>query len=344
MLLGVGYLIAIQTPATMYNHKKNLLVIIFIYVTYAIFISVTKESIGKSFLPVLQVFSVYLLFRNYSAMHLFFRYLKKIFIILIILSIINVTLELIIGDVQKLELISNIEYQEGTYEFDLRFPLTWSSMFMRDSGINFYLPRQYYFFIEPGMVSPFFTMMIYVLWNDETEKNKWIQTIIFVIGILLTFSTGGPLILIISVAVCYLIKNKTKLSLFIIALFTLGVYMAWYAYNYMPLFGRMAKMELSRGSAASIESHESFGLHLIVGVVLIALCGLVFMKTKHNKTLPLVIIACISLGYLSNYIGYTTLATMFLFWDDSPTTKNRFNYVYYRTQTNTLVSSNYLDL
>lgn len=324
LMLGVAVLISISTQATMYNRKQNLLLVLSIYLLFALYNSISRESIGKSFLPVLQVATVFLLFRNYSVMRLYFKYLKNIFLLLIILAIVNFALELFYGDREKLALISDIVYLNGTYEFSLYFPLTWSKMGWDLVGDFLFAgthSRQYFFFIEPGMVPPFFTAFIYMVWNDESEKRKWLQTALFIVGILMTFSTGGPLIMLLSVPVWYLSKNRSKLSIFTIVLVAVGLYVAWYAYNYMPFFGRMAKLDVSAGAAESIETHESFGVYILVGVGLIAFWGLLSIKTKHNTVLPIVFASIIALGYMSNYIGFTFLATTLLFWDDAPQVK-----------------------
>lgn len=321
MLLAVAVLISIRTPTTLYNHQKVLRVTLLIYLIFAFYNGIANGSFEKSFFPVLQVVTVYLIFRNYSVMRLFFKLLKGIFIVLIILALINFVLVVLTGDKDSLVLIKDIRYLKDTYEFSLYFPLTWSEMGWNIFG-NFdfsaFFPRQYYFFIEPGMVPPFFTAFIFILWSDKNEKHKWMQTFIFIIGIIMSFSTGGPLILMFSISLWYLSKNKSKLSLFTIILFAIGICVAWYAYNYMPFFGRQAKMEISAGTQLSIETHETFAGNIIVGVALLAVYGLISLKIKYDKVLPVVITAIIALGYMSNYIGFTTLATMFLFWDSAP--------------------------
>lgn len=319
LLLFVASLVALNTPATLYNRKKVLAVILLLYLVYAIYEGL-RGSFEKSFFPVLQVITVFLLFRNYAVMKLYFKYLKNFFLVLIILAIINAVLVIIYGDKEILALIKDIQYLKGTYEFTLYFPLTWSRMGWTVEGNLFSTiqARQYFFFVEPGMAPPFFTGLIYILWNDKDEKYKWLQTIIFIIGIFLSFSTGGPLILLLSLSVWYYFSKKGKMSPLTIGLFALGIYLAWYAYNYMPYFGRQVKMELSAGTQTSIETHETFGEYILFGVSLIVIMGIISLKIKYNKVLPIVMAAIIALGYMSNYIGFTTLATIFLFWDSQP--------------------------
>lgn len=330
----VAGIISVCTSPTLYKRNVNFGIILFLYIVFAVYNSLFRHEIGKNFLPVLQVFTIFLLFKNYAVMHLFFKYLKNIFLFLVVLAIINFILESFYGK-DALVLIKDISYLDGTYEFTLYFPLTWSASSwdiignILGAGIH---SRQYFFFIEPGMVPPFFISCIYIIWNDPLEKNKWMQTILFIIGLLLTFSTGGPLILLLSLAVWYISKNRKHLSPFSIIVFALGIYAAWYVFNYMPGFGRVAKMELSSQSAESVEIHENFGVYIIVGAALLMVCGLLFLKSKNNKVLPIVFATIIALGYLSNYIGYTLLATAFLFWDDSPL----FNSLNSRTNERTL--------
>lgn len=318
LLLIVSGIVSMTMHPTLYNRKIVLFSILSIYIVFGVYSSIQHNSISSSFLPVLQVVSVYLLFRNYDVMRLFFKYLKNAFLFLIILAIINFTLENFYGDRDTLLLISNIKYVKDTYEFSLYFPLTWSTMGWSLDGSSFFAgihSRQYYFFIEPGMAPTFFTACIYILWSDEKEKYKVLQTIIFLIGIFLTFSTGGPLILLLSLSAWFLAKRKKKFSILTIILVVAGVYVAWYAYNYMPFFGRQAKLELSAGTQTSIETHETIMGNVLVGVSMLVFWGLLTFKIKKNKVYPAVIAIILALGYMSNYVGFTTLATMFLFWD-----------------------------
>ncbi len=321
ILLVFSIIISSSVQSNLYNKDKNFVVVISLYLIFAIYNSIFRHTINTSFIPVLQVFIVYILFSNYEIMQLFFKYLKSVFLILIILAIFNFALESIFGGRDSLVLIKDIQYCGGTYEFSLFFPLTWSRMGWDLGGSSLLSgvhSRQYFFFLEPGMAPPFFTSFIYLIWNDHSERYKLLQTILFIIGIFLTFSTGGPLILLASVGVWFFSTHRHKLSVFSIVLVLLCVFMAWYVYNYMPFFGRMAKMELSTGTAESIETHENVGGNVIVGVILIIIYGILSFRLKHNKVLPIVIAFNMALGYMSNYVGFTTLSTMFLFWDDSP--------------------------
>jgi len=319
LLLLVGLIVALSTPGTLYNGKKIFILIFSIYLSYSLYKFITSGNV-VSFLTLLQVISVYILFRNYQVMQLFFKYLKNVFLLLIVLGIINFGLECLKNGPDSLLMIRDIPYGKGVYEFSLFFPLTWSKALWYIPGssiISGVHQRQYFFFIEPGMAPTFFIASLYLLWNDEKEKYKILQTIIFIIGILITFSTSGPLILIFSLSIWYFFKrNEKKFSPVSLAFFVVGIYFSWYAFNYMPVFGRQAKVELSASMAASVETHEAI-LHsaIMVGVALLGLYGYFAMKYKQNKVLTIVITSIIALGYISNYVGYTTLATMFLFWD-----------------------------
>lgn len=320
LLLIVSGLIAASTKPSLYNSGRIFFVVFSLYVIYAFYSMIYQGFSITNIFPILQVITVYLLFRNYAVLRLYFKYLKNIFLILIILAIVNYVLEFTM-DRDSLLLIKDISYQKGVYEFSLFFPLTWTKMGWDLIGNNLlsgFHSRQYFFFIEPGMVPPFFTALIFILWSDEKEKNKWMQTILFVIGIFLTFSTGGPLIFVLAISIWYLMKKKEKMSIFTLALVAIGFYMAWYAYNYMPFFGKMAKMEISAGTELSIETHENIGIRILVGVGLIVIHALASLKLKYDKVTSIVVAACVALGYMSNYVGFTTLATIFLFWDGHP--------------------------
>lgn len=320
LLLIVSGLIAASTKLSLYNNGRIFFVVFSLYVIYAFYNIIYQGFSITNIFPILQVVTVYLLFRNYAVLRLYFKYLKNIFLILIILAIVNFVLEFTL-DRDSLLLIKDISYQNGVYEFSLFFPLTWTQMgwnLIGDSFFSGFHSRQYFFFIEPGMAPPFFTALIFILWSDEKEKHKWLQTVLFIIGIFLTFSTGGPLIFVLAISIWYLMKKRQRMSIITLALVGIGIFAAWYAYNYMPFFGKLAKMEASAGAELSIETHETFGIKIIVGVGLLVVHALASLKLKYDKVTPIVIAACIALGFMSNYIGYTTLATIFLFWDRHP--------------------------
>lgn len=318
LLLVVSVIVASQVQATMPNRNKIFYMLFSIYILYSIINVVTGTFSITNLYPLLQVISVYLLFKNYEVMCLYFKCLKNTFLTLIVLAVIGFLLECYYGNTNNLLLIKDITYVNRTYEFSLYFPFSWSRMSWYIDGDSFFAGehmRQYFFFVEPGMAPPFFISCIFILWSDEKEKFKWIQTIVFLLGLFLTFSTGGPLILLVSISVWYFSKNYRKMPVWSIALFVIGLYIAWYAFNYMPIFGRQAKIDLGSSTAGSIEEHENVSSSVFAASILMVLYGILSLKYKFNKSVTMVISAVMALGYMSNYIGYTTLATMFLFWD-----------------------------
>lgn len=321
MFLFVCSIIASCAPPTLFNHKKILEALLIIYLIAVLIIHTIQRTNLVSYLSVFQIIPVYLLCRNYLTMRFYLKTIKNIFLVLIVFAIINFALECVYGGREALTLVKEISYLDGTYEFSLFFPLTWSDMAW-DFPPGFFFSgshsRQYFFFIEPGMAPPFLTSCLFMVLRDPRAKRKRIQVILFIIGILLTVSTGGPLVLMTACAVWYFSKHRKKMSLTTLILVAAGLFLAWYVYNYMPFFGRQAKMEISAASQSSIEAHEALGLKMIVGTGLIGLFGLLSFRLKKDKVLPIVIAAAIAMGNLSNYVGYTLLATAFLFWDQYP--------------------------
>jgi len=96
---------------------------------------------------------------------------------------------------------------------------------------------------------------------------------------------------------------------------------AWYVYNYMPLFGKQARLESSGLQAESMEMHENVGNYIIASVVIMWILAWRMARFKKDKVTFLTIAFILGIGYMSNYIGYTTLATMFYFWDGDTCTE-----------------------
>lgn len=258
------------------------------------------------------------LFKNNGVKYYFFKYYKNVVLFLIVMGVTNFVLELFY-DVSSLIIVDNINWGKE-YSFKLSFPLSWSEMgwhiaddFSLFAGAHM---RQYFFFIEPGMAPPFFISLIYIIWKSSFEKKKALQISILVLGVLLTFSTGGPLMLFMSMAIYYFFSRKKKFSIGTILISIGFVVIAYLAFNYMPGFGRQAKIDLNPNTADSIETHENVIGYVLVGVALLGSMSLIISKYVFQKPVYMTIAGLMCLGYLSNYIGFTTLSTMFFFWDN----------------------------
>lgn len=321
-LLIVALLINIVLPATNSKGGYILFNLVFFYVLDIVGRAFLAGIFGvMSFASVGQALIVFLLFQNEKVKAYFFKYLKNIFLVLCVLGIVNFILETMFSQ-DKLLLMSDLSYNNNTYSFNLYFPLSWS-------GMNWLIPgqsvisgthvRQYYFFIEPGMVPTFFVAMMFIILSNPKEKNKIFKIVLLSVGVLLTFSLGG-IVVFMSAMVVYMLlgvqmHGRKKILYVLLAFFF--IYLTWYAYNYMPIFGKMARMEISQQSVDSIETHENVGNYVLIGSTLIWLLGWRLSKYKSNRRCYLTIVFILGIGYLSNYIGFTTLATIFLFWDNA---------------------------
>lgn len=314
LILFFALIINSNTKKDIFVHGKVCSVILVYYFIELIF----NPSIKFALVLLVDILVVFWLFSNSSIIYYFFKYFKNLILLLVILGIINFILDLTYG-YEKLLWIENIQLFNGTYSYDLFYPFTLTSMlwpFPPDVPIIGGLhPRQYYWFLEPGMVPPFFISLIYIIWNTPQERQKVFQIVLLSIGILLTYSTGGPLMFFLSISVYYFFSRKKKftLSSLLIAAVLLGI--AYYAYNYMPFFGKQDKINLSAGTAESVATHETIPQYVLIGGFLLIAMGYHILKYKKKKAVCMTIASLMFIGYFSNYIGYTLLATMFYFWD-----------------------------
>lgn len=309
-------------PKTLYKGNQVLKTMIVFYILNIISLLLTGAFGITNLVSLLQLFMVFLLFQSKEVMNYYFKYLKNVFLLLCVLGIINFILETIYTP-EKLLLLKDITYNDNTYTFELYLPLCWSQMHWFIPGDTVFSGehiRQCYFFIEPGMVPTFFVATIFIILNTPNEKSKWLKLTILTLGIFLTFSLGGVIILFSSLCVYMFLgsmgqrgKKKNKLLYFLLAIGL--IFLTWYAYNYMPIFGKAYRMELSEQSVDSLETHENVSHYIIISVALLWLLGWKLRKYKTDKRCYLTIVFILGVGYLSNYIGYTTLATIFLFWD-----------------------------
>lgn len=260
-----------------------------------------------------------MLLSNEDVRYYLFKYYRTIIQIFIILAIINFCMGSLYG--VDSQLIAKDFIKTNNYEYSLYFPLTSSNnlWFFPDDipligGVHL---RQYFFFVEPGMVPPFFISLIFIIFTSNTITYKFLKIVLIIVGVFLTMSTGGPLLLFFSLSVYYLFSRKRKLSLTTLALVISFVFVSYYSYNYMPFFGKQAKMEMSASQAESIETHENILSFVLYQTIVIAIMSLIIMRYKCSKNVFITIGSLLCLGNLSNYILFTPLSTIFLFWDDT---------------------------
>lgn len=307
-------LLLMTLPQTNNKIGKEIKILSFFYFLFFIGLMISNPSVTilNSVPYIGEIVIGYIICRNYHAMQLYFKYMRNIFIILSLLGIVTFILGFYY-DLEKLILVKDVSYSDGEYNFSLFFPVSWGNMLWYIGDFSFV--RQYFFFVEPGMVPGFFTGFIYMILISN-EKIKRMKISLLVIGIILTFSTGGPLILISSIAIYYYAKNLSHLSLWKILLGIGILAVAYYVFNYNPFFGREAKAGLSDMSSRSVEIHEGvLSSYVMIGSILIWTCGFILGMHKNNRQLSWTIAFLMGLGYLSNYIGFTTLTTLFLLWD-----------------------------
>lgn len=313
-LLG---LLLLTLPQTNKNIIKNIKILSFFYFVFFVGLMISDPGVTVlNCIPYIgEIVLAFLICHNIKAMRYYFKYLKNVFILLIISAIITFILGFFY-DLDTLKVIRDLSYTDGEYNFSLYFPLSWSQNLWYIGDYTF--AREYFFFVEPGMVPAFFTAFIYIIIHSSEVKHKKLQISLFVIGILLTFSTGGPLILLSSCAIYYLAKNYSNLSLKKICVAAIFLGIAWYAFNYMPFFGKEAKVGLSDASSEAVDIHKSvLQSYVLIATFIMWACGFFLGLYKNNRQVSWTIAFLMGLGYLSNYIGYTTLTTLFLLWDQS---------------------------
>lgn len=271
-----------------------------------------------------QVVIVYILFSNKNVMSLFFKYFKQIVLLLCILGISNFLLECYV-DVEKLVFFTLDSHENGfLYIYSLSYPLSISYMlwYIPESTIpllNIFEGqhvRQNYFFIEPGIAAIFIVLMIHYILTIPNEKNKKLKISILIVSLFLTFSTTGPIILILSFFFRYLAINRNHLSYKTVIVSVFLAIAAYYAYLYMPIFGKIDKMNFGNASQ-SIEEHSNVAEFVLGGTILLLLIGTYIVRFKRNTAFYLMVIGVLCVGYLSNHVAYTNLATMFIFYDNN---------------------------
>lgn len=327
ILLSISsFLLAITLPHDNKGISSNAIILLSFYLIDTIIILATGTGGETAYTKFGYVVLGAILFSNKLVTRLFFRYFKSTVLLLIICSIITYILEFFIPEQQLLIK----DFNAGTYEFSLYYPLslTSSKWNIESAAVSLLTGthiRNNYFFIEPGMVPPFFSALIFLIYDSSTEKHKGFQITLLLIGILLTFSTAGPLILLSSCGVYYFLRSyqnkRLSLKTFIIVL--IMIFFAYYAFEYMPSFGRQAKMGLSNAQAESMETHQQVLLYVIIGVAINAICAIFCSFKKSNYALYLTMAWGLCVGYLSNYIAFTLVFSLFLLWGDNKVHKNQ---------------------
>lgn len=308
------------------NYKvtsKFIFVLLFGY--FMEFLLYQTDVMYKSFFTLIgQVIIIFMLFSNKAVMSLFFTYFKRVFFLLCILGICNFVLECFY-DIEKLQIMTLDSHNQGfEYIYYLSYPLSLSYMswYIPESNLPLLRSlcgqhvRQNFFFIEPGIAAIIIVLMIHYLLSLPNESHKKIKITILMISLFLTFSTTGPIIFFLSLFFRYLASNRNHLSIKTVIASVILAFMAYYAYLYMPIFGKIDKMNYGN-AAESLEKHSNVQTYVIGGTILLAVIGLYISKFKENVTLYLTILGILCVGYLSNHVAYTNLATMFLFYDNN---------------------------
>lgn len=318
LLLFSSIYLYITKPQTSYNHRKIGKIILVFYLINSAIDFYMFLDLYHAFISLFVFFVIYMLLSNEDVRYYLFKYYRTIVQIFIILAIINFYMVSIYGI--DSQLIAKDFIKTDNYEYSLYFPFASSNnlWFFPDDipligGVHL---RQYFFFVEPGMVPPFFISLIFIIFASNTIIHKALKIVLIIVGVFLTMSTGGPLLLFFSLAVYYFFSRKRKLSLTTLVFVMSFVFVSYYSYNYMPFFGRQAKMEMSVSQAESIETHENILSFVIYQTIVIAIMSLILMRYKCSKNVFITIGSLLCLGNLSNYILFTPLATIFLFWDD----------------------------
>lgn len=320
----LGYYVYNTLPHTTKNSKKIFILIFWFYLIATLLTSLDPRDyitrLGGATIA-------YMLCCNQTFMQLYFRYFKNMMLFICICAIINFVLEMFFS-VDSLQ-ICHIDFPEDQYEYYLSFPFSLSKMMLSfdnsiEGALNFLIGdhrRQYLFFVEPGMAPPFIMGLACILYYNRSKRFV-IQIVILIVALFFTFSTTGVLLFLASIFLYYFFTHKHKFSIrFILICAGMGL-ATIYGYLYMPVFGRNAKLNSSAG--VSIEDHEHIMGYVYIGtIVLLVLCFIIRRYKKASNFF--MIISCLLLvGYLANYIAFTFLFTMFLFYDqDLPVENNK---------------------
>ena len=313
----IGFVVYNTLPHTTHNAFK---IFKYVFFSYLLITLLTTRDIFDFVTRAGAPIIAYMLCANKAFMQLYFKYFKYAMLFIALCAICSFILE-IFYPIDSLQ-IKHIAFPEDEYEYDLSFPFSLSLMLVQYDNVSDIMSyvlgehsRQNLFFVEPGM-SPTFLILLIILIYYNREKNGWIQILVFFLAMITTFSTTGLILVSAGAVSYYMIMNKDKLNFKHILIGAILAIVSIYAYLYMPLFGRNAKLESSAG--VSVEDHENIMGYVIVGEIILVIVLYMISRLKKTPSVFQVISVILLVGYLANYIAFTFLFTVFLFYDQEP--------------------------
>lgn len=288
--------------------KTNLM---WFWVLVLIFTSGFFTNIKEIGVTAIYIISLQLFFSNENSARLFFKYYKFACVFICLGALINEVL-LHYYTFEQLR-IYTFESIANRSKFDFCLPFDLSNAFWIDADNRY--SRHYLFFREPGVATVFIAPAIYMFYKDGLNKFNLLCIAILLAGIVLTKSTGIPIIIFGGVIIYRVLKNKInfKSAIGYLVLVGIGVWIFLYA----PVFGYYEKMQ--GVYAASVEDRGNMITQGTKQAVLIFTIITTFILSKHKrdalgyKTINLLM----AIGCMANFAFLLFTHLLFLFYFDT---------------------------
>ena len=296
--------------------KVNLL---WFWAVVILFASNYFTNIKEIGVTAIYIVSLYLFFSNEHSARLFFKYYKFACVFICLGALINEVL-LNYYTFQQLS-IYTFESVANRSKFFFCIPFDLSNSFWIDA-YNTY-SRHYLFFREPGVATVFIAPAIYMFYTDGLNKKNILCIAILIAGIVLTKSTGIPIVLFGGIIIYRVIKNKITFKSAIVYLLLIGI--AVWIFLYAPVFGYYDKIQGVYGD--SVEDRGNMitqGTKLAV-LFFTVLTTLILSKYKRDAIGYKTINLLMAIGLMANFgfLLFTHLLFLFYFDNYSQATNNR---------------------
>lgn len=210
--------------------------------------------------------------------------------------------------------LGEMSIERNNFHYNFFFPFTMSQMAYNIPPLV--VLRCNHFFGEPGIAPCFITAAIILTLHKKKSKWRYLKFIVYILGIITTYSTTGAAVLFAGLSVYYL--SKGKLSFYKMFIFCLMALIGILIFLYMPGFGLIDKAE-SEVYGGNVEARYNNLQNFDFMIYAIA-TGILYVRLlplKENKRMFTSMLTGIFLGSLANIIFFTTLFNAFLLYDDS---------------------------
>ena len=177
--------------------------------------------------------------------------------------------------------IGDMSIERNDFHYNFYYPYTISQM-------KYYiLPtmsvlRCNHFFGEPGIAPCFISAALIMTIDNKYARFRNLKIVVYVLGILITFSTTGPAVLFAGLSVYYLFNGKFSVSKIIVFfLISIGGFLL---FLYMPGFGLIDKSESTAyGSSVDARYGNFQNWDFIIYIIATVILYFLILPLKKNK-------------------------------------------------------------